>query len=717
MVMKKLIFLLFITTFIVISFLSIKQFEYIQFQSFNNDSTGEKWNLIVENGDSQKSKFENFRLLEKMAKQANVNFQRISYEKDKNNKDKTVYYVAFFENDKYFEGLKLKSGKFLNINSDQNDFMSTIKTHNNHQVGQLEIFHSFDPIEIRPMIAAEKTKDIKGTYTLNGKENAEKLKDLASEYGFIVKISKEEAQSSITQYPYQDMMYKASLILCLLIALAMLYDVINNYKEIAVRYLLGYNFWQIGAFLFRKYIIVFLSSLSIGISGLLVYLYFYNGFQQLFPFLYFWLNNTTPLILIILLIFIVTWLGTKTINISQMIKNKKPIKLLFYINIIIRFVLAIFLTLGLQQGISSFLGLKSTVDKEKKWSLLKDYSYLGVISESEPGLLKSQNEEEKRQFQLLYTELESQGAFYISPSAYYMDSSEIPIGPNPWGMDGKKVEINKNYLSVNPIIGVDNKRVEISDDPNSNEITVIVPKKFKKYENDIKSTIAKDYTGIYNETDSIPPKVNILYVKNNQSYFTFSTNMAEKNNYEITDPIAIIVNSKFDPRILATSISMGYGYYTKNSDRENPFKVTQDTLKKHNFDKVWQPISVAYSNVELKIANNKELLQLATIYCSLFVILAAVLLFFSSMYYLEMNKKSLALQWIFGYNFFEKHYLAYLVILVFWNFTFAICFFNTSNTLLLVKTIIGLTIFDIILISIILSIKEYNITKQILIEK
>lgn len=714
--MKKLIFLLFTITFIVVSFLSMKQFEYIQFQSFNNDSTGEKWNFIVENGNPQKNKFENFYLLEDMAMKAKVNFQRVSSERD-NNKDKIVYYVAFFEKDNYFEKIKLKTGKFLNVNSDKNDFLSTIKTYNNHQIGQLEIFHSFEPIEIRPMIAAGKTRDIKGTYTLNGKENAEKLKKIVSEYGFTVKISKDQGQSSVTPYPYQDMIYKASLILCLLIALAMLYDLINNYKEIAVRYLLGYNFWQIGAYLFRKYIKVFLGSLSMVLSGLIVYLYFYNELQQLFPFLYFWLGNIIPLILIISLIFIVTWLGTKTINISQMIKNKKPIKLLFYTNIIIRFILAIFLILGLQQEINTYLTIKSTLDKQEKWFILKDYSYLGIIADSEHGLLNSLNDEKKRQFQLLYKELESQGAFYISPSGYYMNNSETPLDPNPWGMDGMKVEINKNYLSINPIIGINNERVEIPDKPNSNEITVLVPTKFEKYENDIKRTISKDYTGIYNLKDSTPPNVNILYVKNDQSYFTFSTNMAEKNTYEITDPIAIIVNSQFDPRILAASISMGYGYYTKNSGNENPFKVTQDTLKSYNFNEIWQPISVAYASVELKIASNKELLQLATVYCSLFVILLGVLLFFSSMYYLEMNKKSLALQWIFGYTFFEKHYLAYLVILVFWNFTFAICFFITSKTLLLAKIILGLTFFDILLISIILSIKEYNITKQILIEK
>ena len=400
-----------------------------------------------------------------------------------------------------------------------------------------------------------------------------------------------------------------------------------------------------------------------------------------------------------------------------MIKNKKPIKSLFYINIVIRFVLAFFLTLGLQEEISTFIMLKSTLDKQEKWNILKDYSYLGVVSDSTPEILSSQNDDEKLKFKLLYEDLEKQGAFYISPSAYYMDDYEVPLDSNPWGVDGMKIEINKNYLDINPIVGINNKKIELNDYINNNEITVLVPIKFNIYENDIKKTISDDYTGIYNKDNLTPPNVNIIYVKDNQSYFTFSTNMAQNNNYEIIDPIAVIVNSEFDPRILALNVSMGYGYYTKNSENISPFKLTQDTLKKYSLEESWQPISVAYSNVELSIENKKEWLELSKIYCLLFIILAAILLFFSLMYYLEINKKTLAIQWIFGYTFLEKHYLAYLFMLVFWNFIFAISFVKSNQTLLLAKIILVLILFDIILISIILSIKEYSITKKILIDK
>jgi putative ABC transport system permease protein len=714
--MKKVIYLLFTTLFIVVSFLSIKQFEFLQFQSFNNYDNDEKWNIIIKEGNPKKSKLENFKTLEKTALEANVNLQRISYEKYGSNLNKVVYYVVFSDPNQYFKKLKLKSGKFLDKNSATNNFLSTMQTNNKNQIGQLELFHSFDPIEIRPMIASEKIKDIKGTYTLSGKNNAESFKKIAIKNGFTIEIFKEESKNLITNYPYEKMMYTGSLILCLLIMLAMLYDVGNIYKEIAVRYMFGYNFFNIGVYLFIKYVKILISSFITIILVIIIFLYYYNQYQQFSNFLIFLLKNMAYLSLIFLLIFIVIWLVTKSINIPLMIKNKKPVKMFFYLNIIVRFVLSIYLVLGLQQGISTFQELSNTTSQKEKWSLLKEYSYLGVIANSDG--VNFQNDKEKiKNFQNLYKNFESQGAFFISPSVYYLNNnSDIPLNSNPWGMDGKKVEINENYLSINSIIDINNKQVEIPE-PKKNEINVLVPKKFQEYEKDIKSAIELDYEGIYNIKDPEPVNVNIIYVKNNQSYFTYATNFAQDNNHEIIDPIAVIVNDQFDPAILAINITMGYGYYLKVSDNNEPFGKIKNTIEQNNLNDIWEPISLAYSNVELKIANDIEELQLTAIYCILFLILAAVLLFFSSVYYLEINKQSLAIQWIFGYNFFEKHYLVYLLILVFWNLIFMFCFFKVNNALLLGFIIIGLTIFDILLTSILLIRKEYNITKKVLLDK
>lgn len=137
--------------------------------------------------------------------QAKVNLQRTSHEITKNKQEKIVYYVALYDYDQYFKQLKLKTGEFLNSNSNSEAFLSTIKTNNKNQIGQIEIFHNFNPIEIRPMIAAASIKDIRGTYSLNNSKNIKLFKQMAEKNGLSIKITKNESISVFTEYPYQTM--------------------------------------------------------------------------------------------------------------------------------------------------------------------------------------------------------------------------------------------------------------------------------------------------------------------------------------------------------------------------------------------------------------------------------------------------------------------------------------------------------------------------------
>lgn len=708
--MKKLIFVLFTITMITLSFLSIKQYEYIQFQEFNNLVEDEKWNVIINKENVEKSNDENYRLLQQIAIETNINFQRISYENNK-----IVYYVALADDGSYFDNINLRSGRYLNNQSNVNDFLSTEDTKDKSQIGMIEIFHSFEPIEIRPIIAAKKVRDVKGTYVTNSKINAERIKETALEKGLIVEISKEQSEYGLTEYPYQSMIYKASFVLFLLITLSILYDVVNNYKEISVRYLFGYKSIEVSMHLIKKYILLFVNSMILSFLGLIIFLYFYNGCQQLISFIIFSVKNYLMLIFAILIIFGIAMITTKFISIPQMIKNKKPIKILFYVNYVVRLILAVFLICGLVQQISTYLIAKNINDKKEKWEILKEYSYLGISSSEEIAKLGPMNPKKNMQLKKMYEDLELQGAFYISPSNYYLEDSNVNKNIKPWEYNGERVEINKNYLLVNKIVDVSGKAVNVNE-KNSNNLTVIVPEKYKKYKNNIAESISNDYMGVYNELDSTLPKVDLIYVKNNQKYFSFSPNFAESNDYEIIDPIAVVINSDFDSRLLAPSMSMGYGFYTKNISEDNPLEGVQTTLEKYGFNNTWQPVSVAYSLIENKIETNNALLILVSIYCGLFVILAVILLFFSAIYYIEINKRVLAIQKIFGYSFIEKHYYMYVINMIFWNIVFAVTFLVTNKYWLLFKIIILFITLDIALLSIIISLKEFKVIKKLLIE-
>ena len=77
--MKKLIYLLLIINFVIVSFLSIKQFEFSQFQSFNYHNNSNLWNIDIEQENENLDRAENYNLLIKVSMAAEVNLQRISY--------------------------------------------------------------------------------------------------------------------------------------------------------------------------------------------------------------------------------------------------------------------------------------------------------------------------------------------------------------------------------------------------------------------------------------------------------------------------------------------------------------------------------------------------------------------------------------------------------------------------------------------------------------
>ncbi|OQR53256.1 hypothetical protein [Bacillus sp. CDB3] len=92
--MKKLIFILSFITFTIVSFLSIKQFEYLEYQAFNYDinHSHENFELEIKEGNPQKNKLENFQSLTNIALQTKVNLQRVSHEMDTTKQEKIGFW-------------------------------------------------------------------------------------------------------------------------------------------------------------------------------------------------------------------------------------------------------------------------------------------------------------------------------------------------------------------------------------------------------------------------------------------------------------------------------------------------------------------------------------------------------------------------------------------------------------------------------------------------
>lgn len=124
---------------------------------------------------------------------------------------------------------------------------------------------------------------------------------------------------------------------------------------------------------------------------------------------------------------------------------------------------------------------------------------------------------------------------------------------------GKCLTVSKSYLAVNPIEAVDGTPAQTHFSQDENTLNILVPVKYQDREAEImglyrsffffqKITVANIY-----EKDAGRPltstlesdlDVNIIYVKNEQSYFTFNPNVVKETNNVIVDPMVIIYDYK-----------------------------------------------------------------------------------------------------------------------------------------------------------------------------
>lgn len=705
--MKKLIFFLCCIIFGITSYQAVKEFETSQVQSFNQTLTNDSYLIEIEQGNPNISNEENYQILQDFSNENNTNIQRISYEKDFIGQDVTVYYVGLGDKNTYLENINIHSGDFINDNIEQ--FVSNVQTEDENQTGVIDLFYNKSPIEIRPLLYASRIKDIRGTYTISDKENWDLLVEELAQKEISASFSIKTSEDLLSEYPYSEMMYQTIAIVCLLIGLAIAYDLINEYKVIAIKSLYGGSFLERGMYILKKYLpIIIISYVFIGIV-LLISLNFYNNYQQLLPFVNFWLKKMSLISIIIFSLLIINWFLTLFIKISHMIKNKKPVKPTFNITLVVRLIISVVLITSLQQSISTYLSLNNTVSKNDQWALLKNYGYLGIIKSTENNNFSFfDSETEEVQFKRLMERLSSDGAVYIQPSSFYMNESFGSMSYD--NIDEQYIEVNTNYLHLNKINDVNSKDVTENDTVDDNNLlTLLIPYKLKHRENEIKELMLSNYKSTF-QNELTMKKINIIYVDNNQSYFTFSTNYAQESGFEIEDPIAVVINQNLKPEFLAHNLSTGSSYYFKITNDNYPLEEMRNLLENYNMGHIWSPVSVAYSIIENNLQNKLVAFNFSLMNTVIGLILIIVLQIFSTVSYLEISKEEVTIKWLFGYSLIERHYIYYLMILAFWSLVYMFSFFLASTSLLPYLIILNITI-DLIIFTSMLLYKENKMIK------
>ncbi|EBF5198236.1 DUF1430 domain-containing protein, partial [Listeria monocytogenes] len=286
--------------------------------------------------------------------------------------------------------------------------------------------------------------------------------------------------------------------------------------------------------------------------------------------------------------------------------------------------------------------------------------------------------------------------------------------------EGNSVEIDFNYLKLNPIKSAQGQNVENEAIINDRVLNIIVPMSKKEFEKDIKKAYLDHFyfkkvevANMYNEALNLPflelskddLSINIIYAENNQDYFSYDSSAGDLRTGNITDPIAIIYTGNIDSSSIGARVTTSVYFVDKT--KGDAFSAILPLINNSNAREITNVTSV-YQEVSSELTALKwQIYQqsIGTIILAISSYSFMILLVLS--YYRENLYKQLIYH-VFGYSFWKSS--KWFVIS-----NLAVCAFSGVITFIITKEPIALYFSVVILLielCVIYFLKEKVINKD-----
>lgn len=234
---------------------------------------------------------------------------------------------------------------------------------------------------------------------------------------------------------------------------------------------------------------------------------------------------------------------------------------------------------------------------------------------------------------------------------------------------GRRIDINENYLLINPIEAANGKEILNQINNSSNVMNILVPEKYKKYTSLILENY-KEYfyfqkvqvSDMYNEEINKELSkasfndlaVNIIYTKNNQQYFTYNSALGDphdKNN--ILDPIAVIINDTLDTSNIKAFATSSL-FFSDNSQGDAYNSIFNYLKNSNTHQYIHAVVSVYQEKNEMIVKLRNHLIQQIIAIIMMVTFSLTFLLIFIWSYYMN-NANDIYLKYLFGYSYWKRN--------------------------------------------------------------
>lgn len=700
--MKKIIFIVCLLMSLLASFLIAFYVHYSSYQNlilFENTVSVQ----IKDNPEQYPNPADFLNAVSSAAEQQGVSISRLSYRFPEKGSPTSILYTTALSSSPILSNVRLQSGTFLSGDSKEEDYLSTLPSGDKNQIGVIDCFNHQNLVEIRPFIA-QRSQNLTAVYTLDTQSRTttaaftQSLKTLGIESTALYDYNVSALETD-TFLLYCSVLLFITLYLFVLVAF--LYYLNSYYKEFAVRNILGSTK---KAIIYRTILkdisLRFLAADALSFLITMACVGYYNHFSGLSGFLFLWFLLQAILFFGSCFIFLLFCQILKKVRVPQVLKNQNQTRANTIANLSVKILTSALIVIVASFAMQNILLIRQGSANMQYWDSAKNLASLWYTPTIPPCAHTDNNnanaQDDTQQEQLdedhmkdLFVQTNLQGGVLFSPSNYYIYHATGPdkaflMNEPEYSPYKNAVYINNNYLALHPIYDTDGHPVQVKDE-NTTEMTLLVPEKYKAYESDILKRYAKERTWrYYGREDAAYRKahpdqanfesidkhgavpIKILYVKDNQNYFTFNTEYCKENGNQITDPVAMVANNanlgaeEYMPFISKEE------YFVHIQNQQNPKEELDPILKQTGTDVNIIRVNPIYKTVEQQMVQKKNQVWIMTFVMGLSLAVLIINFIISATTYLEEKKKVLSVKTMFGFSFLKRYGKYYLSLIIFW---------------------------------------------------
>ncbi|MBV1817890.1 DUF1430 domain-containing protein [Anaerosalibacter bizertensis] len=504
-----------------------------------------------------------------------------------------------------------------------------------------------------------------------------------NKYGIIYDLgSKYEGDESFFNnfIKYIDVNFVSVLILFLFIfVLIILFYYLNNKKDYLIYELWGYSKIQIYCILNKilyKTLFITIFACNLVMIGII---YIFNLTSMLFKFIP--ITIVLNLVVVLLLfLFSVILFALSFANLNNKDEKKRLSKIRFIASLS-KFCLILLIILLFKNFSNEKSILKKNQDSLGLWENTENlfnicamyspiYEDLALEGEHNDKVLKVYKDLSRLNKVFIINSINFERSRILNPYNEEIDytyKGNIKNKEDLYSPHGRNIMVDKNYLKRHLIkTSFDKKNVLDKIDYNDDVLNVLVPQKLKKHENTIKKTYREWFyfqkvhvSNMYKEASNQKLskkkiddlKINLIYIQNNQAYFTYNSNAGDYLNM-VKDPIVTVYTENVDNSILASTL--GGAIFLESKNEYSALEEIKNITQRYNvyelnailsvYDKKGQEIS----QIEDKI----DRLMLNIIIVS--VILTLLMIVITYVYYKSYISK-IIIKSLYGYNFITTY--------------------------------------------------------------